>query len=226
MTGCIAINCNNRSEKGFQFFRIPINVERQKKWLQNLNLRREQWISSKSGRVCEVHFEDSQFESRRIDGVRKLKPNAVPTLFYVPSRRIDSPPRKYPYKKLRSEVAGMCAQKVAEVPITPEMNMDYAAPSNHDVSNEVEVSSYMPKSLLSSDSEQTAKMLAGSSLEEENGHLQSTFQSTRVVADSVLIINTCTLPTFLMASRLKSQAKICYKNKTKLSYCINILLVN
>ncbi|XP_077277116.1 uncharacterized protein LOC143905529 [Temnothorax americanus] len=115
-----------------------------------------------------VHFEDySQFESRRVDGVRKLKPNAVPTLFHVPNspRRIDSPPKKSPYKKLRSEVAGMCAQKVAEVPITSEMNMDYAAPLNHDVFNEVEISSNIPKSLLSSDSEQTAQVEAGSSLE-------------------------------------------------------------
>ncbi|XP_077278751.1 uncharacterized protein LOC143906482 [Temnothorax americanus] len=49
--------------------------------------------------------------------------------------------------------------------------MDYAAPSNHDVSNEVEISSNISKSLLSSDSEQTAQVEAGSSLEEENGHL-------------------------------------------------------
>ncbi|XP_077280675.1 THAP domain-containing protein 5-like [Temnothorax americanus] len=117
-----------RHEKGFRFFSIPTIVERRKKWLQNLG--REEWIPTKSACVCEVHFEDSQFESRRVNGVRKLKPNAVPTLFHVPNspRRIDSPPRKSPYKKLRSEVAGMCAQKVAEVSITSEMNMDYAAP--------------------------------------------------------------------------------------------------
>ncbi|XP_077280104.1 uncharacterized protein LOC143907294 [Temnothorax americanus] len=63
------------------------------------------------------------------------------------------------------------------------MNMDYAAPSNHDVSNEVEISSNIPKSLLSSDSEQTAQVEAGLSLEEKNGHLQPTLQSARVVAN-------------------------------------------
>jgi len=36
-------------------------------------------------------------------------------------------------------------------------NIDYAAPSNHDVFNEVELSSDMSKSLLSSDSEQKTK---------------------------------------------------------------------
>jgi hypothetical protein len=35
------------------------------------------------------HFESSQFESRRLDGWRRLKPNAVPTLFDVPN----PPPR-------------------------------------------------------------------------------------------------------------------------------------
>ena len=28
-----------------------------------------------------MHFEDSQFESHRADGLRKLKPNAIPTIF-------------------------------------------------------------------------------------------------------------------------------------------------
>ncbi|XP_077266051.1 uncharacterized protein LOC143899566 [Temnothorax americanus] len=127
------------------------------------------WSDEKSGfkifavnryQPSQVHFEHSQFKSRRVDGWKKLKLNAVPTLFYVPNppRRIDSPPRKSPYKKLQNEVAGTCAQKVAEVSITPEMNMDYAAPLNHDVSNEVEISSNIPKSLLSSDSEQTAQV--------------------------------------------------------------------
>lgn len=29
----------------------------------------------------QVHFELDQYENHRLDGVRKLKPNAVPTLF-------------------------------------------------------------------------------------------------------------------------------------------------
>lgn len=32
-------------------------------------------------RLCELHFDDSQFESKRQDGRRKLKPNAIPTIF-------------------------------------------------------------------------------------------------------------------------------------------------
>ncbi|XP_071580893.1 peroxynitrite isomerase THAP4-like [Temnothorax nylanderi] len=87
MTSCVAINCSNRSEKGFRLFPIPTNVARRKK-VENINL------CMNSG--YQVHFEDSLFESRRVDGWRKLKPNAVPTLFHVPNPppRIDSPPRK------------------------------------------------------------------------------------------------------------------------------------
>jgi hypothetical protein len=31
--------------------------------------------------LFEVHFEESQFESHRADGLRKLKPYAIPTIF-------------------------------------------------------------------------------------------------------------------------------------------------
>lgn len=50
--------------------------------------------------ILQVHFEDSQFEANRADGWRKLKPNAIPTLFDVPNPppRIDILPRKSLYK--------------------------------------------------------------------------------------------------------------------------------
>ncbi|XP_011068627.1 PREDICTED: uncharacterized protein LOC105154652 [Acromyrmex echinatior] len=46
------------------------------------------------------HFENSQFESHRSDGWKKLKPNTIPTLFDVlnPPSMID--PQKSLYKKL------------------------------------------------------------------------------------------------------------------------------
>ncbi|XP_018364721.1 PREDICTED: THAP domain-containing protein 2-like [Trachymyrmex cornetzi] len=79
MGGCSALNCKNRSEAGFQTFRFPTEAERRKKWL--INCRRDKWIPSSNSRLCEIHFESSQFEQNRQDGLRKLKPNAVPTLF-------------------------------------------------------------------------------------------------------------------------------------------------
>ncbi|KYQ56086.1 40S ribosomal protein S13 [Trachymyrmex zeteki] len=41
----------------------------------------------------QIHFKSSQFEQNRQDGLRKLKPNAVPTLFDVP-KRIESMKQK------------------------------------------------------------------------------------------------------------------------------------
>lgn len=35
--------------------------------------------------MFQVHFESAQFEQNRLDGWRKLKPNAVPILFEVPN---------------------------------------------------------------------------------------------------------------------------------------------
>jgi len=43
-----------------------------------------------------VHFEESQFESHRADGLRKLKPNAIPTIFNraTPIRSYTRKPKK------------------------------------------------------------------------------------------------------------------------------------
>ncbi|KYQ49777.1 hypothetical protein ALC60_11125 [Trachymyrmex zeteki] len=73
MPGCAAVNCSNRVDKGYRLFLFP---------------------------KSKVHFEDSQFEAHRIDGWRKLKPNAVPTLFDLPNPppRINPPRRKSLYK--------------------------------------------------------------------------------------------------------------------------------
>ncbi|XP_018314232.1 THAP domain-containing protein 4-like [Mycetomoellerius zeteki] len=93
MPGCAAVNCNNRVEKGYKLFSFPKD-KRGTKWVDDM--RRDKWTPTTSSRLCEVHFEDSQFEAHRIDGWRKLKPNAVPTLFDVPNPppRINPPRRK------------------------------------------------------------------------------------------------------------------------------------
>ncbi|KAG8175595.1 hypothetical protein JTE90_019407 [Oedothorax gibbosus] len=88
MDGCAAINCSNSSyskvaSKKRRVFRFPSDQKRRQQWIQNC--RRDKWIPSKSAVLCEDHFEDTQFESNRADGWRKLKPNAIPTIFDVPN---------------------------------------------------------------------------------------------------------------------------------------------
>lgn len=54
-----------------------------RKWL--VNCRRD-FVPTPCSRLCQDHFEESQFEeiARSPAGGRKLKPNAIPTLFNVP----------------------------------------------------------------------------------------------------------------------------------------------
>ncbi|KAH6929152.1 hypothetical protein HPB50_023951 [Hyalomma asiaticum] len=63
-------------------FRFPRSPRRQKRWLAEV--KRDNWEPTAYSRVCSAHLEDSNFEQRRQDGLRKLRPDAVPTVF--PSR--------------------------------------------------------------------------------------------------------------------------------------------
>nr|XP_012218253.1 PREDICTED: THAP domain-containing protein 4-like [Linepithema humile] len=82
MPCCVAINCANRTEKGVRLFLFPADDVRRQQWIYNLC--RESWTPTKYSRLCEEHFEESQFETNRADNWRKLKPNAIPTLFDIP----------------------------------------------------------------------------------------------------------------------------------------------
>ncbi|XP_062844087.1 52 kDa repressor of the inhibitor of the protein kinase [Trichomycterus rosablanca] len=81
MGGCSAPNCSNSSTNGKQLFRFPKDPTRMKKWLENCRKN----SATPCTRLCQDHFEESQFEeiARSTAGGRKLKPNAVPTLFNV-----------------------------------------------------------------------------------------------------------------------------------------------
>ncbi|CAL1680856.1 unnamed protein product [Lasius platythorax] len=76
MPSCCAENCRNRAEQGFRLFRFPADQERKEIWIK-------QCAKNPKGdsRLCEFHFDDFQFENKRQDGRRKLKPNAIPTIF-------------------------------------------------------------------------------------------------------------------------------------------------
>ncbi|XP_067143497.1 THAP domain-containing protein 1-like [Centruroides vittatus] len=79
MVCCSAVNCNNSTDKGVRLFRFPADKSRRAKWYQYC--RRNKWKPTANSRLCEIHFEESQFELKRADGRKLLKWNAVPTLF-------------------------------------------------------------------------------------------------------------------------------------------------
>ncbi|XP_036410649.1 THAP domain-containing protein 1 isoform X2 [Megalops cyprinoides] len=83
MGGCSAPNCSNSTTIGKQLFRFPKDPVRWRKWVMNC---RRDFVPTPCSRLCQDHFEESQFEeiARSPAGGRKLKPNAIPTLFNVP----------------------------------------------------------------------------------------------------------------------------------------------
>lgn len=79
MTGCCVPLCTGSSRKGHRTFRFPRDKERRKIW--EVQVKRAFWEAKDTSKICELHFEPSQFEQHRVDGWKKLKQNAVPTLF-------------------------------------------------------------------------------------------------------------------------------------------------
>ncbi|XP_036142902.1 THAP domain-containing protein 1 [Monomorium pharaonis] len=79
MTGCCVPGCNNSSRKGFSLRRFPSNNERKALWILKIN--RKNWKPTAYSHICEVHFAKDMWEKPRIDGKKKLKYNAVPTIF-------------------------------------------------------------------------------------------------------------------------------------------------
>ncbi|NP_001243612.1 uncharacterized protein LOC100151273 [Danio rerio] len=108
MGGCSAPNCSNSTTIGKQLFRFPKDPVRMRKWL--VNCRRD-FVPTPCSRLCQDHFEESQFEeiARSPAGGRKLKPNAIPTLFNVPD-----PP---------SPVTPQAVLPVKNEPVEKELNM-------------------------------------------------------------------------------------------------------
>ncbi|XP_076837047.1 uncharacterized protein LOC143482562 [Brachyhypopomus gauderio] len=102
MGGCSAPNCSNSTTIGKQLFRFPKDPLRMRKWL--INCRRD-FVPTPCSRLCQDHFEESQFEeiARSPAGGKKLKPNAVPTLFNVPDP--PSPITPHPVLPVKHEPA-------------------------------------------------------------------------------------------------------------------------
>ncbi|RZF35215.1 hypothetical protein LSTR_LSTR014009 [Laodelphax striatellus] len=80
--GCVAPKCSNNISKGYRLFRFPRDSARREIWIQNCRL--DNWKPTSTSRLCEAHFESSEWEANRIDGGMNLKPNAIPTIFNVP----------------------------------------------------------------------------------------------------------------------------------------------
>ncbi|XP_064467904.1 E3 SUMO-protein ligase ZBED1-like isoform X2 [Ornithodoros turicata] len=79
MPCCCVPQCSNNTKKGWRLFRVPRETERRNKWCAQI--KRDQWQPTRSSYVCSAHFEESAYEQHRADNWKKLRPDAVPTLF-------------------------------------------------------------------------------------------------------------------------------------------------
>ncbi|KAK8781092.1 hypothetical protein V5799_017567 [Amblyomma americanum] len=77
MTGCCVPMCSGSTCKRLRCFRFPRNSERRKEW--EAQVKRNRWNATDSSYICELHFEEDQFERNRQDGRRLF--TALPTLF-------------------------------------------------------------------------------------------------------------------------------------------------
>ncbi|XP_040077792.1 peroxynitrite isomerase THAP4 [Ixodes scapularis] len=97
MPMCCAVGCSSRFKDGKRLFRVPSgkrDVARREEWLRRIN--RKNFTPSGQTRLCEDHFTPDAFERHRADGKRKLKPNAVPSVFapFKPRTHARRPPRQ------------------------------------------------------------------------------------------------------------------------------------
>lgn len=92
MSGCAAVGCSNRGDKGFFMKSFPRDPDRRALWASQM--KRDRWQPNNNSRICEVHFDNDQWERTRQDGTRKLKCNAVPTLFEFSKQKLRRKGRK------------------------------------------------------------------------------------------------------------------------------------
>ncbi|XP_077523813.1 THAP domain-containing protein 11-like [Amblyomma americanum] len=79
MPGCCVPLCTNHSRNGWKMYHFPTEPKRRLLWIAKV--KRDKWQPTKGSCVCNAHFEENNFEQNRADGWKKLKPNAVPTVF-------------------------------------------------------------------------------------------------------------------------------------------------
>uniref|UniRef100_A0A3Q1HGI8 THAP domain-containing protein 1 n=1 Tax=Anabas testudineus TaxID=64144 RepID=A0A3Q1HGI8_ANATE len=91
VSSCIVPSCKRRRRTGLSYYRFPVkDAERCKLWLRAVNNPKYDEDTAvdclKNHRVCSLHFKPEDFERHLVweamggDGVRKLRPTAVPSL--------------------------------------------------------------------------------------------------------------------------------------------------
>ena len=87
---CVAAGCNTKNGMGYSLHGFPQDEALRKKWVRAVKRQRSNWEGpSSSSQLCSKHFEDYCFvtegfryrEAMGVPTVKRLKPDAVPTIF-------------------------------------------------------------------------------------------------------------------------------------------------
>nr|CAH7738872.1 unnamed protein product [Callosobruchus chinensis] len=107
MPCCAAVNCSNSAKKGFLMKHFPKDPERRRQWL--IKTCRDKWTPTDHSCLCEANSYEQNKIIIRVDGTRKLKNNAVPTIFSFskPEKKRRTLPQRSAvfYKKIKVGIA-------------------------------------------------------------------------------------------------------------------------
>ncbi|XP_075748256.1 uncharacterized protein LOC142814162 [Rhipicephalus microplus] len=93
MPRCGVAQCSNHSRNGWKLYRFARDPKRRLLW--TVQVKRDKWRPTNASHICRAHFEPNNYEQNRVDGWKKLKPNAVPTLFsFRPLPKERRPPKE------------------------------------------------------------------------------------------------------------------------------------
>lgn len=85
---CVAAGCSNTPSERISLHKFPADLKLREKWVKQVRRTRAQWTPTKYSVLCSEHFSEDSFEvdsaiaaTFGISKKRRLKPNAVPTIF-------------------------------------------------------------------------------------------------------------------------------------------------
>ena len=114
MPSCCAFSCKNASsgknkKEGVTFHGFPQDTKRASVWENKIC--RKNWKPSPHTKICSEHFEEDCFEEDlfhkyvgRGDGkkaIRRLKPDAVPTLNLTNAEEVNQNPRSHTVERIK-----------------------------------------------------------------------------------------------------------------------------
>ncbi|KAH6921221.1 hypothetical protein HPB50_027790 [Hyalomma asiaticum] len=123
MPGCCVSQCADHSRNGWKLYRFPRDPKRRLLW--TVKIKRDKWHPTNTSYICSAHFEPSNYEQNRADGWKKLKPNAVPTLFtFRPLPKERRTPKERTVSAPSSEETGKSGHGLRPSPATVETPLE------------------------------------------------------------------------------------------------------